>query len=102
MADDGVHILGNEFGRRIGGDFRLADVVLHEELHLSAQDAPLGVDLLDDHLRGLDRRQAVGGEVSAVRAGHPQLDGVGGKEGSRRNGDQKCGQKNRTIYENCS
>ena len=92
MTDDGVHILGNELGRRIGGDFRLADVVLHQEFHLPAQDAPLGVDLLDDHLRGLDRRQSIGGEVPAVRPSHSQLDGIGGEKGS----GQKCCQKHRT------
>ena len=94
VADDGLDVLGNQLGRRIGGHFRLADVVLDEELHLPAQDAALGVDLLDDHLRGLDRREAVGGEIAAVGAGHAELDRVGGEKGSGETAVRNAEQKN--------
>ena len=59
MADDDLDALGDEFGRGVGGDFRLADVVFDQQLHLLAVDAAPGVDLLDHQFRGLDRGQTV-------------------------------------------
>ncbi len=95
VADDGGGVLGCQLGCRVRGHFRFADVIFHEELNRFPQDAPFSVDLLDDHLGGLDRRKAVRGEIAAVRPGHPQPDCVRSKKGSRRKGCEKCGKDNR-------
>ncbi|OPY77009.1 MAG: hypothetical protein A4E70_02658 [Syntrophus sp. PtaU1.Bin005] len=76
MADDGMDLGRDELGRGVGRHFRFAGVVFNKEFDLPAQNAPLGVDVLDHQLRRLDRGQSVRGQVAAVSPGDADPDVV--------------------------
>jgi len=68
--------VGYQLGGGVGGHLRLADVVLHQQLHLLAIDAALGVALRDHQFGRIDTGQTIGGQVTTVGTGHTELDGV--------------------------
>ena len=73
MAQHDVDALGHQLGGRIGGHFRFANVVFHQQLYLLAEDAALGIDILDHQFGGFDGRYAVRCQVPAVRTATPSL-----------------------------
>ena len=78
MADHRQGLVGDELARRVGGDLRLADVVLDQQLHPAAEDPAFRVDLADQQLRGARRGDPIGGEVPRLRPGDANADRVAG------------------------
>jgi len=47
----------------------------HQQHHLFAENAALGVDRFHHQLGGFDRRDAIGGKVATVRSGNTKCNG---------------------------
>lgn len=76
MAHDHVYLLGDELGAHVCRNLGLALVVLLKDNHLLAHHAAPGVDVVHHELGCVRRRQTVRGQITAVRPGHPELDGI--------------------------
>jgi hypothetical protein len=68
VAQHHMDAFGNQLGGRVGGHFRFAHIVFHQQFHLFAQNAALGVDIFDHQFGSLDGRDTIGGKVSTVRS----------------------------------
>ena len=79
MSENDNGAIGNQLGCGVGGLFGLALLVLDQQFNLLAVDAALGVDILGYQLGGIDRGQAVRGQVTGMSTCHADLDGVGAK-----------------------
>ena len=81
-ADQELDVLAQD---QVAGDaYGLVGVALgvaHDELELAAENAALGVDLLDEHLRALERR------LADQRAGTGEDDRIADPDGLLRRGD---------------
>jgi len=79
VAENHGRLLGHQLGADVGRDLGLAHVVFREDDDLLAEHAALGVHVADHELGRIQRRQAVGCQVSAVRPRDAELYRVSGK-----------------------
>ena len=75
MAQNHIGFVRDELSGRIGGDFRFADIVFHQQFHLAAANAVEGIDFFDDQLGGAHGGDAVGSQIATVGAGYAQPNG---------------------------
>src|SRR5205814_3880462 len=96
-AEDGRHlVLRNELARLLREERPVRGGIDHHRLDLHAEDAALGVDLLEGHERDFLERRLADGHRSGERVEDTDLDGAGGP-GLRREEEETCENRERAT-----